>query len=266
MRRRVGALVFTLAALLAVPFVLQGTAGAGPSAPQLAASTCDGGTYTVVRNDGWSKIAAKLGVSMSALLAANNATTASWLYPGDVLCLPTGAMSTSSSAPASTAVTTTTSASTPTSSTVASTGPVTIRQFPVQGVCFFVDTWGAPRSGGRQHQGVDIIAKTGKDKLPQSGSILIGTDGPFHNVLKIRPPMPFDDGIEPYFDSDLKWIGDASALITMLGDLTLMAEAQVAINGLSNSHQRAIKQAHRTSRAGCFGEPGCLRQGNRHRS
>ena len=22
--------------------------------------------------------------------------------------------------------------------------------------------------------------------------ILIGTDGPFHNVLKIRPPMPFD--------------------------------------------------------------------------
>jgi 4-aminobutyrate aminotransferase-like enzyme len=24
--------------------------------------------------------------------------------------------------------------------------------------------------------------------------ILIGTDGPFHNVLKIRPPMPFDDG------------------------------------------------------------------------
>ena len=23
--------------------------------------------------------------------------------------------------------------------------------------------------------------------------VLIGTDGPFHNVLKIRPPMPFDD-------------------------------------------------------------------------
>jgi 4-aminobutyrate aminotransferase-like enzyme len=28
--------------------------------------------------------------------------------------------------------------------------------------------------------------------------VLIGTDGPFHNVLKIRPPMPF--GIE---DADL---------------------------------------------------------------
>jgi 4-aminobutyrate aminotransferase-like enzyme len=23
--------------------------------------------------------------------------------------------------------------------------------------------------------------------------VLIGTDGPFHNVLKIRPPMPFAD-------------------------------------------------------------------------
>jgi 4-aminobutyrate aminotransferase-like enzyme len=23
--------------------------------------------------------------------------------------------------------------------------------------------------------------------------ILLGTDGPFHNVLKIRPPMPFNE-------------------------------------------------------------------------
>lgn len=33
--------------------------------------------------------------------------------------------------------------------------------FPVLGPCFFTDTWGAPRSGGRRHEGVDIIAKTG---------------------------------------------------------------------------------------------------------
>jgi 4-aminobutyrate aminotransferase-like enzyme len=31
------------------------------------------------------------------------------------------------------------------------------------------------------------------NRLREEG-ILIGTDGPFHNVLKIRPPMPFDDG------------------------------------------------------------------------
>jgi 4-aminobutyrate aminotransferase-like enzyme/Ser/Thr protein kinase RdoA (MazF antagonist) len=30
------------------------------------------------------------------------------------------------------------------------------------------------------------------NRMRESG-ILIGTDGPFHNVLKIRPPMPFDD-------------------------------------------------------------------------
>jgi len=25
----------------------------------------------------------------------------------------------------------------------------------------------------------------------REAGVLIGTDGPFHNVLKIRPPMPF---------------------------------------------------------------------------
>jgi len=26
----------------------------------------------------------------------------------------------------------------------------------------------------------------------RNSGILLGTDGPFHNVLKIRPPMPFN--------------------------------------------------------------------------
>ena len=33
--------------------------------------------------------------------------------------------------------------------------------FPVLGPCWFADTWKAPRAGGRQHEGVDIIAKSG---------------------------------------------------------------------------------------------------------
>jgi Peptidase family M23 len=33
--------------------------------------------------------------------------------------------------------------------------------FPVAGGCGYVDTWGDPRSGGRTHEGVDIIAASG---------------------------------------------------------------------------------------------------------
>lgn len=36
-----------------------------------------------------------------------------------------------------------------------------ISAFPVLGPCYFADTWQAPRSGGRRHEGVDIIAKPG---------------------------------------------------------------------------------------------------------
>lgn len=59
-------------------------------------------------------------------------------------------------APTSTPATTT-----PATTTPATTTPVTVSVFPVQGPCWFTDTWMAPRSGGRKHEGVDIIAKTG---------------------------------------------------------------------------------------------------------
>lgn len=38
---------------------------------------------------------------------------------------------------------------------------VQIAVFPIQGPCSFENTWHAPRGGGRQHLGVDIIAKEG---------------------------------------------------------------------------------------------------------
>ena len=41
------------------------------------------------------------------------------------------------------------------------TDSIQIKVFPVQGNCGFVDTWHDPRSGGRVHEGVDIIANGG---------------------------------------------------------------------------------------------------------
>lgn len=43
---------------------------------------------------------------------------------------------------------------------------------PVQGPVAFSDTWGAPRSGGRRHQGVDMLARTGTPTVaPVSGTV-----------------------------------------------------------------------------------------------
>lgn len=163
-RRRIGVLALVVVALVAVPLALQGNAGASIASPQLKAVACDGGTYSVVSGDSWYRIASKSKLNVSALLTANSAVFTTVIHPGDVLCLPAGAVATTPTTVVTSTtakpVATTTSAATTT--TTRPTGTVTIRQFPVQGVCFFVDTWGAPRSGGRQHQGVDIIAKTGK--------------------------------------------------------------------------------------------------------
>ena len=55
----------------------------------------------------------------------------------------------------------TTSTSVPPTTTPPALPAMKVAVFPVLGPCWFGDTWLAPRSGGRQHQGVDIIAKSG---------------------------------------------------------------------------------------------------------
>ncbi len=162
-RRRLGIVALLVTALIAIPVALQGNAGASLAAPQLKAVACDGGTYTVVSGDSWYGIANRLKVNVSALLGANSASATTIIHPRDVLCLPAGAATTAASttAPTTTAKPVTTTAAT-TTTVKPFTGTVTLRQFPVQGACFFIDTWGAPRSGGRKHQGVDILAKTGR--------------------------------------------------------------------------------------------------------
>ncbi len=42
-----------------------------------------------------------------------------------------------------------------------SSGGIQLDRFPIQGRCYFGNTWHAPRSNGRVHEGVDIIASEG---------------------------------------------------------------------------------------------------------
>ena len=148
-RRLWGWAAFVLAVALAVPVVSAARTEAGLDSAARPAVACAGATYTVVGGDSWYGIAFKHGTTISALTAANSATTSTPLYPGNVLCLPSGVS--------------TTPTTTPATSVPAPAGAVTIKQFPVQGTCWFTDTYGAPRSGGRSHQGVDIIAASGKN-------------------------------------------------------------------------------------------------------
>jgi LysM repeat protein len=46
--------------------------------------------YKAVKNDSWSRIADKTGVTVQALLKANDASTKSMILIGDTLCLPKG--------------------------------------------------------------------------------------------------------------------------------------------------------------------------------
>ena len=118
-----------------------------PSAP-----ACPGATYNVLSGDSWYRISTNAKVTMTALLNANGATTATVIHPGQTLCMPSGATP---------AVTTTTVAAPPVQLSTPA-GIVAIDAFPAQGPCSFADTYGAPRSGGRSHEGVDIIDKAGQ--------------------------------------------------------------------------------------------------------
>ena len=87
-----------LTALLAVGFGAAAVTAQAAPASTPAARTCSN-TYTVRPGDGWTIIAARVGVKPRELYAANGASAQTPLYPGRSVCLPAGA------APAPTATT-----------------------------------------------------------------------------------------------------------------------------------------------------------------
>ncbi len=59
-------------------------------------------TYVVVLGDGWMKIANKHNITLAELLAANAATTATFLMVGETICVPANATTPTTAAPATT--------------------------------------------------------------------------------------------------------------------------------------------------------------------
>lgn len=77
--------------------------------------------------------------------------------------------------------TTTSTDPTTTAPAPAPKGPAAVAEvFPAQGPCWFTDTWHAPRSGGRLHVGVDIIA-------PKGNAIYAVVTGTITRVYLDRP-------------------------------------------------------------------------------
>lgn len=76
------------------------------------------------------------GVPVDALVAANNATRASPIYPGQSLCLPEVGFG-------------------------RELPSVPLDISPVRGACRFANSWQASRGDGRLHVGVDLISPSG---------------------------------------------------------------------------------------------------------
>src|SRR5581483_4047086 len=97
-------------------------------------------TYTVVKNDNLSAIATRFKVTVADLARTNNLKINRALQIGRKLSIP---------------------------------GPTW--QCPVAGKHTFTNDWGAPRSGGRRHQGNDLFAARGTAVVAPVGGVV--TDG-----------------------------------------------------------------------------------------
>ncbi|MAT04287.1 MAG: hypothetical protein CL424_04495 [Acidimicrobiaceae bacterium] len=121
-----------------------GASGAS-SAPTAGDSSASAGAdYTVERGDSWYGIAERAGTTVRALLDVNDASASGPLYPGDGIVLPAGSTTPSSRGSSGSAES-------------SGSGWVNLDALPTQGPCWYSDSWGHGRTGGRRHVGTDIF-------------------------------------------------------------------------------------------------------------
>ncbi len=91
---------------------------------------------------------------------------------------------------------------------------------PVEGMSAYGDTWGAPRSGGRRHQGVDMLAPTGTPLLAVISGLV------FHNSNRLGGTtisLLGDNGNRYYYahlsdyEGEEGWV-ETGAVIGYIGD------------------------------------------------
>jgi LysM repeat protein len=87
-------LKLTATAAIAAPPVTAVPASTAPAPTAPTATPPATGTYVIQRSDTVTAIARKVGVTVSAILSANNLTTSSIIYAGRTLVIPGGAVST----------------------------------------------------------------------------------------------------------------------------------------------------------------------------
>jgi len=139
--------------------------------------------------------------------AARNATTTT-VAPGSTTAPPAGTTTTAPS------TTDTTVSPTPTTTSPPSGGSAC----PVAGAVSFSDTWGAPRSGGRSHQGVDMIAARGTPIAAiYDGKIKRITSG---RLSGLAVWLRADNGDE-FFYAHLDSYGDISTGMTVSAGYTI---------------------------------------------
>ena len=155
-------------------------------------------TYVVQAGDSAKKLAARFKTSVATLRKLNPDGSLDHLTAGAVLTLPGN--------------------------------PVWI--CPVQGKVSFTDTWGAPRPGGKTHQGTDMMAARGTPVVANLGGSLEPRTGPVGGIAYY---LHADDG-NSYYGAHLDALTAAAGRIAAGQQIGVVGDTGDAKGGATHLH------------------------------